>query len=292
MHVFLQVVKEAIGYPLHDVVLMTDDTEVYSNAWNAVMGKPAHRLLCTWHIDRDWRKNLKCVKGDSDFKAVIYKTVRSLMELTDADVFKEKAEQFFSAGMEDERTVEFTEYFWREYVARPELWEYCHRFGLKVHHNMHLEAMHRVIKHVHLQGRKVRRLDKSILALMKFMRAKMSDRLLKLHKGKWTRHIGGIRQRHQSCLKLSTEHCCCVIENVLYTVVGSQDVAYSVRQNDAVPHEAQTCALKCHECNICVHSFSCTCLRNTICKQIHLVFRIYMPLRNHPDKQRPRYKQP
>lgn len=110
----------------------------------------------------------------------------------------------------------------------------------------------------------------------------MSDRLLKLHKGKWTRHVGGIRQRHQSCLKLSAEHCCCVVENVLYTVVGSQDITYSVRQNDAVPHEAQTCAVKCHECNICVHSFSCTCLdsalRNTICKHIHLVFRIYKPI--------------
>src|SRR6218665_4151222 len=87
--------------------------------------------------------------------------------------------------------------------------------------------MRRVINQVHLEGRKVRRLDKSIHALMKFMRAKMSDRLLKLHKGKWTRHVGGIRQRHQSCLKLSAEHCCCVVENVLYTVVGSQDVAYS-----------------------------------------------------------------
>jgi len=34
-----------------------------------------------------------------------------------------------------------------------------------------------------MQGRKVRRMDKSIHALMQFMRSKVADRLLKIHKG-------------------------------------------------------------------------------------------------------------
>lgn len=282
MRIFLQVVKDAIGYPIHNVILMTDDTEVYSNAWSAVMGEPAHRLLCTWHVDRAWRKNLSRIKGDSELKAIIYKTVRSLMEIRDPETFIVKMKQFLEAGKEDARTSDFVQYFDREYSVRPQLWAYCHRLGLKVHHNMHLEAMHRVIKHVHLQGRKVRRLDKSIHALMKFMRTKMSDRLLKLHKGKWTRHVGGIRQRHQSSLKLNAAQCSCVDTDVLYTVLGSSDVTYTVRRNDAVPHESRTCPLMCAECNACVHAFSCTCLdsalRNTICKHIHLVVQTYQPL--------------
>ena len=40
--------------------------------------------------------------------------------------------------------------------------------GIKVLHNMHPEAL-RVIKHVHLQGRKVQRLDKSIHGFLKHM---------------------------------------------------------------------------------------------------------------------------
>jgi MULE transposase domain len=102
MTLFLQVVKEAIGYPLCNVVLMTDDTEVYSSAWNSVMGEPAHRLLCAWHIDRAWRKNLSRIKGDSELKAIVYKTMRSLLEMTDPELFIQKMRQFLEAGKEDE----------------------------------------------------------------------------------------------------------------------------------------------------------------------------------------------
>lgn len=113
----------------------------------------------------------------------------------------------------------------------------------------------------------------------------MSDRLLKVHKGKWTRHIGGIRKRHQSSLQLNSDKCSCIVENELYTVVGSNDITYTVRQNDALPHQPPTCPLTCLECNACVHSFSCTCLdsglHNTICKHIHLVIQIYNPVRHN-----------
>jgi len=202
MTVFLEVVRDALGQPLRDVVLMTDDAEVYSNAWKCVMGEPAFRLLCTWHVDRAWRRNLNKIKGDMQLKSSVYKTARALLELTSKDQFADKLKEFVSAAKEDIRTAEFGACFERDYAPRPEVWAYCHRLGLKVHHNMHLEAMHRVLKHVHLQGQKVRRLDKSIHALLKFLRDKMSDRLLKIHKGKWSRHTGGIRKRHQASLAL------------------------------------------------------------------------------------------
>ena len=202
MTVFLEVVRDALGQPLRDVVLMTDDAEVYSNAWKCVMGEPAFRLLCTWHVDRAWRRNLNKIKGDMQLKSSVYKTARALLELTSKDQFADKLKEFVSAAKEDIRTAEFGACFERDYAPRPEVWAYCHRLGLKVHHNMHLEAMHRVLKQVHLQGQKVRRLDKSIHALLKFLRDKMSDRLLKIHKGKWSRHTGGIRKRHQASLAL------------------------------------------------------------------------------------------
>jgi len=177
MRVFLQVCKELLGDSLQDVILMTDDTEVYVNASTAVIGTPAYRLLCTWHIDRAWRKNLLKIKGDAVIKATVYKTVRALLELTCTEQFAVKLHQLMAAAKEDPKTADFACYFEREYASPPKVWAYCHRFGLKVHHNMHLEVMHRVIKHVHLQGRKVRRLDKSIHALMRFLHTKMSDRL-------------------------------------------------------------------------------------------------------------------
>ena len=282
MSVFLNVCKTALGGPLQDVVLMTDDTEVYCIAWTAVMGKPAHRLLCTWHVDRAWRKNLTRIKGDGEIKAVLYKTVRSLMEMTDKDEFHSKLSEFIAAAEEDNNTTDFANYFRDEYACRPQLWAYCYRVGLRIHHNMHLEAMHRVLKHVHLHGRKVKRLDKSIHALMRFLRQKMSDRLLKIHKGKWTKHVRGIRTRHAVGVNLPAEKASCVELNEVYTVSGTGDTMYTIRQADTIPHSAATCPLVCRECNVCVHTFSCTCLdsalRNTICKHVHLVVEVYKPV--------------
>jgi len=284
MSVFLDVCKTALGGPLRDVILMTDDTEVYSIAWTAVMGEPAHRLLCTWHVDRAWRKNLPRIKGDSETKAVLYKTIRSLMELTEKEAFHRKLAQFISSASEDASTKEFGKYFADEYASRPQLWAYCYRIGLHVHHNMHLEAMHRVLKHVHMQGRKVKRLDNSIHALMCLLRQKMSDRLLKIHRGKWTKHVRGIRMRHAVGVNLPAQKASCVEANKVYTVAGMGTALYTVRQADTVPHALATCPLVCRECNACVHTFSCTwldsALRNTICKHVHLVVKVYKPVRH------------
>lgn len=39
-------------------VLMTDNDPSFYNAWGEVMGAVEHRLLCAWHIDQCWRRNL------------------------------------------------------------------------------------------------------------------------------------------------------------------------------------------------------------------------------------------
>jgi len=54
---------------------------------------------------------------------------------------------------------------------------------------MHIERMHRTLKHIYLQGKKVKRLDKSLYSLMKFIRDRSVDRLIVVHKGKVTSKI-------------------------------------------------------------------------------------------------------
>ena len=282
--VFLHVCKEAIGEPLNDVILMTDDAEAFSNAWNVVMGPPAHRLLCSWHVDQAWRRNLPKVEGDAHLRAVVYKTLRTLMELSHPDSFNERLAKFLEFGKLDPKTVKFIEYFEREYACRPQLWAYCYRRGLRVHHNMHLEALHRVLKYIHMQGKKVKRMDKSIHALMRLLRSKMSDRILKMHKGKMTKHLAGINKRHSSSAKMDVSKCSCYIENELYAVKGSEDEEHLVQQEESLPHMKGICPLMCRHCGICIHAFSCTCmdycLRPTICKHIHLVLQKFKPVLN------------
>jgi len=47
---------------------MSDDAPAFYNAWVAVMGPAEHRLLCTWHVDRNWRDNLSKISGGSEKK--------------------------------------------------------------------------------------------------------------------------------------------------------------------------------------------------------------------------------
>ena len=181
MTVFLNICRDAIG-SVDGAILMTGDTEVYYNAWRNVMGPLAHRLLCEWHVDQAWRKNISKIKGETFVKAQVYKTLYALLEIRDINDFQFHLAKFLEKINSDIRTSDFGAYFQREYANRCHLWAYCHRLGFKVHRNMHLMALHRAIKRVHLQGRKVQRLDESIHCLLKLMRAKMRDRLLKLHK--------------------------------------------------------------------------------------------------------------
>jgi len=283
MITFLSVCKENIGWPMISAILMTDDADVYFNAWSQVMGQPAVRLLCTWHIDRAWRKNMNKIKGDSTLKATIYKTLRALLELSDKATFAQKLHEFMEVAAADAKTANFADYFKKEYASRPEVWAFCHRLGLQVHHNMHLEALHRVLKHVFMSGRKVRRLDCSIHALLRLMRMKMHDRLLKVHKGKWTRHLLGIRNRHQKGLTFDPHMVTVVEPNTTYAVKGrTKENVYLVEQSNTVPHDSLRCPLYCQPCGVCIHTFSCTCidfgLRSTVCKHIHAVVNICKPV--------------
>jgi len=70
---------------------------------------------------------------------------------------------------------------------------------------MHIERMHRTLKHIYLQGKKVKRLDKSMYALMKFIRDCSIDRLIVIHKGKITSKIKELRKRHKHSLEMSHE---------------------------------------------------------------------------------------
>jgi hypothetical protein len=45
---------------------------------------------------------------------------------------------------------------------------------------MNLENMHKVLKHTYFGGKKVKRMDKAIIVLMKFIRDKLFDRLIVL----------------------------------------------------------------------------------------------------------------
>ncbi|XP_068087050.1 uncharacterized protein [Anabrus simplex] len=142
---FFNVLKSKVG-SITCEVFMSDDAPEFYNAWTNVMERPEHRLLCIWHVDRNWRKQLKKVQGDQTLKVLVYKSIRMVMETTDEDEFCKVLDSLLNELLSTENTKLFGEYFQEYYAGRPECWAYCYRRGLGINTNMYLESMHKTLK--------------------------------------------------------------------------------------------------------------------------------------------------
>lgn len=193
-----------------------------------------------------------------------------LLQERDLATFTNLMQKFLEFCQGSPESVEFFNYFQQHYVNKSERWAYCYRLFSGLNTNMHIERMHRTIKHLYLNGKYVKRLDKAISAILKFVRDKIFERLIVVHKGKVCTKISDLRQRHKTSEMLD-------ISKVVAIDVGW--MVPSVSNNEIyIVEEMQsqcTCKLKCDECGVCIHRYTCTCLDCSIkwnmCKHVHLV---------------------
>ncbi|KAH1021842.1 hypothetical protein HUJ04_011327 [Dendroctonus ponderosae] len=120
---------------------------------------------------------------------------------------------------------------------------------------MRLESMHKTIKYFYLDGKKVERLDKSVHVLLKFVRDKCVDRIIKKTK------------------ESKNDKTACLVA-IRPANVESQEIYFV----EKILSES-CCELMCNDCKICYHTYSCTCndfcINNSICKHIHYVEMVY-----------------
>ncbi|XP_047000844.1 uncharacterized protein LOC124616568 [Schistocerca americana] len=169
LSIFFQHIKRQVG-SISPNVFMSDLAESFFIAWNDVMAAPSMRLYCTWHVDRCWRKNIKCKIQGVEKQGEVYKQIRTLMHEQDVDSFDEMLNIVLERLECDPDTVQFATYFRDNYVGNANSWAYCHRLNAGINTNMHIERMHRTIKYIYLGSKCVKRLDKAIFALMSFVK--------------------------------------------------------------------------------------------------------------------------
>uniref|UniRef100_A0A8D8QQK6 Uncharacterized protein n=1 Tax=Cacopsylla melanoneura TaxID=428564 RepID=A0A8D8QQK6_9HEMI len=104
----------------------------------------------------------------------------------------------------DENFQCFGKYLEDNYSENISSWAYCHRKYAGLNTNMHIERMHRTIKYIYLKGKTSKRLDKTIAALMHFIRDQLFSRIISSTKGKVSSKIADIRK--DNSLSLS-ENC-------------------------------------------------------------------------------------
>jgi len=120
---------------------------------------------------------------------------------------------------------------------------------------MVLEAFHKTLKYVYLKGKKNQRLDLLLWHLLKSVRDKNFERLVKLcNGGKVTHYVNAINNRHRSAAQINSSKIN-KTSNITWTVSSeSLEHQYLVKKQ-----EPCACNIICVACKICVHWFSCTC---------------------------------
>ncbi|XP_026680798.1 uncharacterized protein LOC113468224 [Diaphorina citri] len=275
LSLFLNSIKEKIG-TINASTFMSDDAPQYYNSWKNVMGSTAKKLLCTWHVDRAWQGKINLIAKDK--KIVVYRMLKKLQTETCKEKFVVLLQEFLQMLGQDKDLSNFREYFETYYLNRVENWAYCHRLFSNINTNMYLEAMHRVIKHVYMKGNKLRRLDKSLDLLLKFLRDKQVNRLIKIYTGKNSCKINIIKKKHAMSESMSLKT---VVTGNGFWVVDSEtvsDLKHTVCLNEFKPCNIDVCPLFCKECLACIHKYTCTCtdylIKGNMCKHIHLVCRL------------------
>lgn len=262
---FFNCVKAALSRNLNPRIFMSDDAVMFQNAWVNVFGPCSQYLLCAWHVDRAWQKHLTSLKRE--IRDDVYKTLKSLMYELDSNTFKIMIDNFIEMLKEDTNTKDFYNYFKQYYYPRCQMWAYCFRKGARINTNMHIESFHRCLKHIYLEGKKTKRIDKVILELMKLINDKNFDSFIKTVKGKITKKTTENFKRHKIGKTLKAE-----IEDIKENVwkVIHENKIYTVTKMHTC---SKTCVIACRNCAICSTAYACNChdnlISNFICKHIH-----------------------
>lgn len=270
---FLTKVKERTG-PIIAKYFISDDAEQYYSSWNSVYGCSPKKLLCYWHVDKSWRVNIRSKISDVQKQLQVYHQLRTILEIMTIGEFRKCLQHFVSSMLADQDLLNFAEYFQTWYCKRIEQWAYCFRIGTPANTNMAVEAFHRYLKVVYLDGKHNRRVDHLLSVLLRVSRDKIYDRLIKLEKGKSTHRISEISKRHHAAVDMMIKNTpICKIGEGAWTVQSAsrEDIVYTVTQANS----ACECKVTCGFCGVCLHKFVCSCVdsavHSTACKHSHLV---------------------
>ncbi|GFU84008.1 MULE domain-containing protein [Trichonephila clavipes] len=129
----------------------------------------------------------------------VYKILRILMEEKDVDAFNIMFNEGIKKTLDNDMIKEFCKYFVESYAHCINSWAYCHHLQPDLNPNMHVESKPKMLKYIYLKGN-AKRSDKTIYALMRFIRDKLVDRLIVMTKGK----LKYLRQCQKTSLSLST----------------------------------------------------------------------------------------
>jgi len=261
--------KERVG-EISCRIFMSDDEPALFNAWK-VMGPVGRKLLCAWHVQRNWRKHLGGM--EANLRSDVFGKLLAIMYETDVFTFEQALMSFTRFLASSEKLRKFSDYFTKYYSGRTSEWAYCHRIGARINTNMSIENMHKDIKYNYFHAKPVSRMDDSFHGIREFLKNKQIDRLCSMNRGKVTTKDKDLRKEHKKSLTLDISTVS-ILED--HWLVSSSKVATKAYKIEAVKDKCM-CSTVCPQCMVCIHSFKCDCsgygVKFIMCKHVHLLAR-------------------
>ena len=156
---------------------------------------------------------------------------------------------------------------------------------------MHVEAFHRVLKYIYLNGKQNKRVDHLVHILFKISRDKSFEQIQKSHKGKITHRVREMNKRHVQAEKMIKDDLkpATASETSDSWNVPSQTISEKTYIVGRLQHNCTACKIKCQKCGVCSKAYTCTCIdyaiHSTACKHIHCVCLTVQQQCEHSTKQ-------
>lgn len=263
---FIDKIKEQVGR-IQPTVFMSDMEETFHTAWAKSMG-PTRQLFCSWHVLKAWKKNVRSKIKNKDKQDQCFQILKALMYELDENTFHQALDKATSKMSLDEELDGFLKYFEDQYIKKESFkkWAYSYRLQSGINTNMSIENFNRLLKYCYLQGKKTKRLDKTLCALLNLLKDKLFDLIIKQYKGKVVKKLQILRKRHRESFNMN-EEAFVQESSKRFHVLGSKCTEMYLVQRIT---DCKTYLLRCDHCNSCFHEYTCSCMdcaiRNNMCK--------------------------
>lgn len=257
---------------------MTDDAPQYWDAWESAFGgseNETSKLLCMWHIKKNWRANLQ--KLPADLRSPIWHRLHILLSAASEAEFRDRLAKFYTELDSCEGTSDFVAYF-RRYYGQPHRvvqWAMWARRGSPVNTNMYIESFHKTLKYKFLEGKQNRRMDVLLSKLLDAEKWYLEEYAVMKNKGlpANAHRLSVMNNRHQTMLQLKPDGVTFNADSQSWTVESGTDESKSYEVYRCAA--SCSCLLRCRHCDVCPHMYSCTCpdgiISDTACKHAHKI---------------------
>ncbi|XP_050503107.1 uncharacterized protein LOC126882291 isoform X2 [Diabrotica virgifera virgifera] len=281
--VFLDALKNKMKTEIQAEHFMSDDENKYYNAWVKIMGNEPNRLLCTWHVVKNWNIQGKKKFHDPTLKKEMKTELRQIITETDVDTFNELCRNYL-IKLQNANETEFFDYL-REYylkdLKRIKMWAHCYRRNSGINTNMAIESLNNLLKTNYLKRNGRVGIEKLLDTIDELVETKMWKRIVDMKRPNANNYQDRtIMKSHRGAERNKKKMK--VTKNVAvygqYQVTSLKDP--SLLQNVTLSQvcESECKLLFCRVCKICMHRYQCDCtvyeVKNTLCQHVHLV-RMY-----------------